>query len=350
MTKLCEPLTCLAAAAFSGVLLSEAAAGAAQSTTGHRAPDWRIYFPFDEFSQYHGLALGLDGRIWATDETKSILLALDERGNVVTTLATPGYAPLLMTRDESGNFFITTRANDVLKISPGGHLTSFALSESSDNGISAGSDGSTWVAEETKIARILPGGAVREYALAGDRSVGGGTAIARQARGSVWFDAYKPGGSHYLASMDPKTGRVDKHFIDKCGYNVFPMIAAPDRKIWAVCRGSTLEFPPAYVDGFAPDGNVARVPWPPHLGFATVGGYNNAIIGPDNAIWIAGQNVVSGQNVGGAFVRFDPGKHTFHKYAAPDGYGWAYSLAFDTRGNLWAGTGNGEIQELILHR
>jgi streptogramin lyase len=350
MTRFFQTFAGVLVAALVGVPMLKVAASGAQAPAGHRAAEWRVYFPFDAFSQYHGLALGIDKHIWATDETRSILLALDNRGNVVTTVATPGFQPQLMTRDGSGNFFVTTGTNEVLKVSPDGHVTSFALSEATDNGISAGSDGSAWVAEITKVGRIRPGGAVQEYPLAEGRRLGGGTAITEQAPGDVWFDAEKPGYSYYLASMNPTTGLVTKHFTDKCGYSVLPVIAAPDGKVWAVCRGSTMEFPPAYLDGFRPDGNVERVPWPPHLGFAMVGGYNNAAIGPDNAIWIAGQNVINDQNVGGAFVRFDLGTHTFRKYVAPDGYGWAYSLAFDAKGNIWAGTGNGEIQELILHR
>jgi hypothetical protein len=89
--------------------------------------------------------------------------------------------------------------------------------------------------------------------------------------------------------------------------------------------------------------------WPHDLGFTTVGGYDNAAIGPDNAIWIVGQNVVNGVVAGGAVVRFDLVTHKVHKYLPPNqDYSWQNGLTFDAHGNLWAGTGNGEIQELIL--
>ena len=102
-------------------------------------------------------------------------------------------------------------------------------------------------------------------------------------------------------------------------------------------------------DGFEPGGGVVRIPWPKKLAFTMVGGYNNAIVGPDNAIWIAGQNVVNDVVAGGAFVRFDLVSHTFRKYTAPQGYWWENGLAFDSSGNIWAGTDNGQVQELLLH-
>lgn len=301
---------------------------------------WRHSVPISPYSQYVGFALGLDGRVWAGDEIDKEFLVFDSWGKF-TTISTGSFVPLWMTRGSDGNLYVSGSDQTILKVTPAGTQTTVSLGQRAGGGISAGPDGSVWVAEQSEVGRIYPGGKVREYPVETGDDVSYSTAITQAAGGDVWFDAETPGYSYYLASMNPNTGQIKKHFIDSCGSNeIWPMVAAADGRVWAMCDN--------YIDGFETEGGVTRVRFPANLNFAMVGGYDNAVAGPDNAIWIVGQNIVNGLDAGGAILRFDLVSHKFHKYVAPDGYEWASGLAFDAHGNVWAGCNDGEIQELIL--
>jgi len=344
MNRLSACLALIVSAAFiSSAGLGEDGSRLAPAAPSREDPTWRIWTPLDSFDQYGGAALGLDGHIWFADQTGTVLLRFDENGKF-TTVSTGSYSLERMARGPNGSLLATTGYySTIVRFSPSGQFTTLTIGQPANGAITAGPDGSIWIPEESEVGRILPDGSVREYPLASGDRLGGGTSVTRQMGGDVWFDAGTPGYSYYLASMNPETGRITKHFQDSCGAYVWPTVAAPDGRVWAVCKGT--------FDGFGSDGGVVRVPWPANLGFAMVGAYDNAVIGPDNAIWIAGQDVVNGLAISAAFLRFDLVTHKFHKYAAPDsGYAWDAAFAFDPRGNIWAGTYNGQVQEIIFHR
>jgi streptogramin lyase len=327
-------------------ILSPCLAGNAAPSAGEapvKKPEWRMWTPQEAYDQYNGATLGLDGRIWIADQTRDTLLVFDQGGKF-TTISTSPYFLDRTTRGPDGSIFATTGyASTIIRDSPAGKFTSVTLGQAANGAIAAGPDGSIWIPEESELGRILPDGSVREYPLAQGDAMSGGTSVTQQMGGDVWFDAETPGYSYYLASMNPANGAIKKHFEDLCGEKVLPTIAAPDGRVWAVCNG--------YFDGFGRDGGVERVAWPPNLGFGMVGAYDNAVIGPDNAIWIAGLDVINNQGVSAAFLRFDLVSHNFQKYDPPNtNYTWDAALAFDPAGNLWAGTENGEVQEVIVRR
>lgn len=326
--------------------LSAISASHASASDQASAPHgtWRQSVPIHTYSQYVGFALGLDGRVWVGDEIDREFLVFESWGKF-TTISTGSFTPLWMARGSDGNIYVNESTQTILKVTPAGTQTTISVGQPAGNGISAGPDGSVWVAEQSEIGRIYPNGTVREYPVIGGDMVESGTSISQSQGGDVWFDAYTPGYAHYLASMNPNKGAIRKHSIDSCGANnVWPIIAGPDGRVWVVCGDLSL---PSYMDGFG-EGGVTRVRLPEHLNFAIVGGYDNAVVGADNAIWIVGQNIVNDIDVGGAILRFDLVSHKFHKYVAPKGYEWASGLTFDAHGNVWAGCNNGTIQELIL--
>ncbi|HEX9158776.1 MAG TPA: hypothetical protein VF835_00995 [Rhizomicrobium sp.] len=300
-------------------------------------PTWRMFTPLDQFDEYGGATLGLDGRVWFADQTGTAFVVFNERGKY-TTVSTGSYALERTARGPNGDIYATTGYSPtIVRFSlPTGKVTTLTLGQSANGAITAGPDGSIWIPEESEVGRILSDGTVREYPV-GD-SLGGGTAITEQMGGDVWFDA-----GNYLASMHPSNGAITKHLDDACGEYVLPTVAAPDGLVWAVCKG--------YLDGFTRSGVAQRVPLPADLGFGIVGGYDNALVGPDNAIWIAGQNVVNNVAVSAAFVRFDLVTHKLHKFVPPnESYEWDAAFTFDPAGDLWGGTDNGQVQEIIFRR
>lgn len=335
----------LLAASFFG--LPFGAAGATDNVP--KPPEWRLWVPLGQFDQYNSAVLGLDGRIWFADQTGTAFVVFSENGKF-TTVSTGGRSFERIARGPAGDIYATTGDyQTIVRFSPDGKTTAFTLGQAANGAITAGPDGSIWIPETSEIGRILPNGTVREYPLPQGGNLGGGTATSQQMGGDVWFDASTPNYSSYLGAMNPKTGKIRRYFKDDCGGYVYPEVAAPDGRVWSVC-GDFL-YAQGYMDGFALDEKVVRVPWPKDLGFAIVGGYNNAQIGPDNAIWITGQNVVNGVAVSAAFVRFDVVTHKFHKYVPPNNnFGWDAAFTFDPAGNIWAGTYNGEVQEIVLHR
>lgn len=309
---------------------------------------WNVSVPITILSQYTGLAVGLDGRIWVSDLWDREFLIFD-RFRKFTTISSGSFAPLWMTRGADGDLYAVNGDTDILKVDPTGNMTTITLGQVAYSGISEGPDGSVWVPEQSEVGRIFLDGTVREYPMLSGDMVEIGTSVTQVPGGDVWFVAYTPDYAHYLASMNPYSGAITKHgAAHACGTGtVAPLIAAPDGRVWVVCGDlyDGYEF-----DGFGPI-DVTRVPWPGDLGFTMVGGYDNAAIGPDNAIWIVGQNVVNNLQAGGAILRFDLVTHKLHKYLPPDeNYDWANGLTFDARGNLWAGTNSGEIQEVILQQ
>lgn len=327
--------------------LTEGVAMAAGDAPKTKAPEWRMWVPLSQFDQYNGAVLGLDGRIWFADQTGNEFVVFSANGKFTTISTARSFANIA--RGPAGDIYGTTGDyQTILRYSADGKITTFTLGQDANGAITAGPDGSIWIPETSEIGRILPNGTVREYPLPQGEEVGGGTSTSQQMGGDVWFDASTANYSRYLGAMNPYTGKIREYFRDDCGGYVYPEVAAPDGRVWSVC-GEILDAQ-GYMDGFAREEKTVRVPWPENLGFVPVGGYNNAQIGPDNAVWIAGQNIVNGVDVSAAFVRFDLITHKFHKYVPPDdNFQWDASFAFDPAGNLWAGTNNGEVQEIVLH-
>jgi streptogramin lyase len=321
---------------------------AADNTPKAKVPAWRMWVPLGQFDQYNGAVLGLDGRVWFADQTGDAFVVASENGKF--TSVPTGRSFVNITRGPAGDIYGTTGDyQTILRYSPSGEITAFTLGQDANGAITAGPDGSIWIPETSEIGRILPNGSVREYPLPQAEMLGGGTSTSQQMGGDVWFDASTPKYSRYLGAMNPATGKITKFFKDDCGGYIYPEVAAPDGRVWSVC-GDIL-YAQGYMDGFSLDEKSVRIPWPENYGFVPVGGYNNARVGPDNAIWMAGQNVVNGLDVSAAFVRFDLITHKFRKYVPPNNnFQWDASFAFDPAGNLWAGTNNGEVQEIVLHR
>lgn len=336
----------LLAALFLGLRLG--AAHAADTPPETKSPEWRMWVPLGQFDEYGGAVLGLDGRIWFADQTGTAFVVFSGNGKF-TTVSTGGLSLERIARGPAGDIYATTGDYPtIVRFSPDGTTSTFTLGQYANGAITAGPDGSIWIPEESEVGRILPNGTVREYPLPQGGALGGGTATSQQMGGDVWFDASTPDFARYLGAMNPETGKIREYFRDNCGGYVYPEVAAPDGRVWSVCGDILYE--QGHMDGFARDAKVVRVRWPKDFGFAIVGGYNNALVGPDNAIWITGQNVVNGVAVSAAFVRFDLITHKFRKYVPPnDNFEWDASFTFDPAGNIWAGTYNGQVQEVVLH-
>jgi streptogramin lyase len=296
-------------------------------------PTWRMFTPRLS-GQYMGAALGLDGDVWVTAGTRRVLLRFEKSGRL-SFVPTQQYLLGEVVRGASGDLYavsVGTGGTPVVRISPSGALTPIALRGGAVGGITAGADGSVWVPQSDNIARIFPDGRIREYSLGGDDALGG-TGVAEVPGGDVWFDADIPSSDFYLASLNPQTGRIRKHLVNKCSYG--PMAAGADGRLWALCISDFV--------GVARDGSVVHVPWPPHIG--TIGGYDTAIVGPDDAIWILGA-IGLGRAV---ILRFDVFTRRFHVYVAPKGYSTEDGLTFDADGNLWASSSfGGQVHELTF--
>ncbi|HEX3663780.1 MAG TPA: hypothetical protein VHU23_00900 [Rhizomicrobium sp.] len=338
-------ISCLLAILIGGV----SSVAGAEADNAPKAAEWHMWTPLSQFDEFSGAVLGLDGRIWFADQTGASFVVFSEDGTF-TTVPTGGYSFERLAIDPSGNIYATTGYYPtIVRFAPDGTTSRFTLGQDANGAITAGNEGSIWIPETSEIGRISADGSIREYPLAQGESLGGGTSTTQQTSGDVWFDASTSSFKSYLGAMNPQTGKIRRYYKDDCGGYVYPAVAAPDGRVWSVC-GDML-YAQGYMDGFARGEKPVRVRWPKNFGFAIVGGYNNALAGSDNAIWITGQNVVNSFAVGAAFVRFDLTTHKFRKYLPPDdNYEWDASFTFDDAGNIWAGTENGQVQEIVLQR
>src|ERR1700731_2246270 len=206
----------------------------------HAPPDpkvlkWKVSVPISIQSQYQGLAVGLDGRVWVSDLWDRKFLIFDSFRKF-TTISSGSFAPLWMTRGSDGNLYANGSGTLILKVDPKGNMTTIAGGQPADRAVSEGPDGSVWVPEVSEVGRIFVDGTVREYPMLSGDMVENGTAITQAAGGDVWFDAFTPDYDHYLASMNPHSGVISKHSAHACGTGTpAPIIAAPDGRVWVVC-------------------------------------------------------------------------------------------------------------------
>jgi streptogramin lyase len=102
------------------------------------------------------ITAGLDGNLWFTEAVSSAIGRLTPTGTF-TTFSLPAHSvPRFITAGPDGNLWFTGGAG-VEQITPGGVVTSFALSENGQ-GLTARPDGNLWIASSIGIDRFTLGG------------------------------------------------------------------------------------------------------------------------------------------------------------------------------------------------
>lgn len=202
-----------------------------------------------------------------------------------------------------GNMWVTTEANNVVRVTPSGGMTPFPLAADA-YGITVGPDGNLWASQEVGIAKIDPAtGTATETAIA----CGGCRGITSGPDGRLWVV-----GTNKLVSVDPANpaGAVT-HVITTA--NAKGMTTDSNGLLWFAdgdkVRSTTVTTPTVITDyvvgggvqdvGAGPNGQVAYAnAGENEVGLVTAGGTPSQIavgtsdpfgvaFGADGAFWIA---------------------------------------------------------------
>jgi virginiamycin B lyase len=238
-----------------------------------------------------------------------------------------GYIPLEMTTDTSGNFWLTVarNLNLVIRVSRTLEVTSFALTDDTNGGITLGADGNIWFVENAHIGKLTPAGKLTEYPTPET----GGESGLTWANGLVWFRTEGAGG---LASLDPQSGAVASYEAPISGGGA---VISSERSLW--CANGSSGGATSLVRFDLKSKKVTTYSAPPK--YDPYGAPSDAVLAPGGFLWYTSQRISGGRVVGGGFVRFDIRTKTFTTYGSPLGYGWQWDLVVAPDGKLWATSG-----------
>ncbi len=176
----------------------------AQTVTEYRIPN--------PIEQPHGITAGPDGNIWFVGNREVGRVTPD---GVITefkfpvqgpeNVPTTGFGQHIVTGADGNMWFTGTNvADNIVRVTPQGAMTQFALSANArPMGITLGPDGNIWFAESgsNKIGRITPQGVITEFSF--DPALGRPNGITAGMDGNLWFTVAN-GSGNYLGSITPQ--------------------------------------------------------------------------------------------------------------------------------------------------
>lgn len=212
---------------------------------------------------FSGITVGRDGGVWLADMRNGAIWRLDPATGAARSYAIPGDQGL------------------------GDHVTVFATGGFLQ-GIAVDRNGNIWCsdANTNELARLDPAsGVVTTVALPEGSSP---SDMTLGADGAIWvalanYSAFLPGGSLWIARVDPQTNTVHPFTIPHVNVNVNPpgsnpperLTPGPDGNVWFFFNNSTDNG--EAVGYISPDGGVKE--------FATRGGVEALATGPDGNVW-----------------------------------------------------------------
>jgi virginiamycin B lyase len=148
-----------------------------------------------------GIAVGFDGNLWVSDADGAgpKIVRVSTAGAMVgMPIPLPmGVNPRGITRGADGNMWVADFGGGVVRVTPGGVATRFAVPVGVPIDVIAGVDGNIWYgAQGTAVGKVTPGGVVTPYVAKGVDPFG----VTLGPDGAVWYAEFQGNA----------IGRVDK--------------------------------------------------------------------------------------------------------------------------------------------
>jgi virginiamycin B lyase len=197
-------------------------------------------FPLAQDVEVGGLAVGPDGNIWFTEPLQSQIVRLTPSGQM-STFAVPGTTPYQIVAGPDGAlWFIAASGPRLGRITPQGVTTFYSLPEdplSGIGGLAAGSDGNLWYTDGAHVGRVSPAGFVTIFHFPADfPSVEGiPTPLIAGPDGNLWALDLIPG---TLWRITPRGSIMHVYISLRSGACCHA--AGPDHNIWVIARGDAL--------------------------------------------------------------------------------------------------------------
>jgi streptogramin lyase len=266
-----------------------------------------------------GIAVGLDGNLWFTEQFGNKIGRITPTG-IITEFPIPTAAsgPGPIAAGPDGNlWFAESTGHRIGRISPAGVITEFPVPAfvGSISGITAGPDGNLWFTEwgayegENKIGRMTPLGELTPFTLL---TGGGAEGIAAGPDGNLWF------------LQGWRIGRItpagvitfyDLPGLYLSGLGLTGITAGPDGNLWFT------ETVANAIGRITPAGDdIIEFPLPTPNG-APFG----ITVGSDGNLWFAGFDRIGRVTTAGVITEFP----------IPTGNAEGRGIALGSDGNLW---------------
>jgi virginiamycin B lyase len=285
------------------------------------------------------------------------------RNNIVAVypIVYPNYGVLDLATGSDKNIWAAELPLAILKITPTGVMTQYALPGQNNAAvIAAGGPGTLWFGGFHMLGKITTGGQVTEYPAPSDLDMLG---ITKGPDGNMWFTS---GGFNVAIGFITPTGSVTEFPLQN---GAFAIVTGPDGNLWfteagsigkSTPSGAITEYPGPAGDGPAgitvgPDGYLYAAS---HLGIwrVSTGGiitqfkgpnivayWQSVILGPDKQLWMTSQ-----QN--GKLIEFDPKSNTFSSPIQPGGpKTYVADLTMGGDGDVWIKSGSSRSENMLVY-
>jgi virginiamycin B lyase len=281
----------------------------------------------------YAIIAGRDGSIWFTEAecTSGIGRRAPNGAWLNLPLAADCKAqPLDITRGPDGNVWFTESSSGYGRITPGGELTRFPMSDRGPLGIATGPDGNLWIValssqERSFIEKVSTQGVVlAEYQLPAQALQPRG--VVTGPDGAIWFTEYAGIG------RITTSGNVTQFPLPKGSGSGTPnqIAAGPDGNLWFV------EYMPegtGRIGRLTPSGQLTEFATPDNRGLQWI------TAGPDGAMWFTGMisNTIGRISMSGSVTTYavpTPRAQPVGITTGPDGNIWFTESAMDGIGRI----------------
>lgn len=281
------------------------------------------------------LCIGPDGNIWATASSSGAIMKITPGGHF-TTFKVLGTEPLGISAGSDGNLWFVEGTNaKIAKITTYGKITAYAIPVepsgfSQPAWTTRGPDGRTWFVDQgspPRVGAVTSGGTITMYALPQNSFP---QEIVTGPDGNLWItDAAYNG----VLVMSPGGAIVAKHRMKTAAAQPWGIAVGPDKNLWVA------EFNVDKIARVTLSGAVREFRLP-----TAVAGPLDVANGPDGNVWFT----ESGGSIGVAgkigYVSTDGS--VIRDFPMRGNLDHAHNLAFDAHANLWFTEFNGPSSAL----
>ena len=235
-----------------------------------------------------------------------------------------------MTAGPDYNLWLTDIArSSVIRMTPAGDVTEFAVAGGVGSGIAVGPDGGIWVAGNQKVARLSPDtGSIMSFALQYGPLAGG---IVAGPDGNLWFTEEVPpnpgvGGQASIGAVGRVTpgGNVTEYRLPN-STGATGIIVGPDGNLWFLWH----DLPSFAIGKASTNGTITGIAAPP--------GMNSPVsltLGPDGNVWCTLPVNGALDDTVGYIGKITPaGELT--QYPTPTAHAYPFDITAGPDGNLW---------------
>jgi virginiamycin B lyase len=263
----------------------------------------------------------------------------DPQGLVVTRFPVPVGIPTSITAGPDGAlWFVTTETRTVGRITTEGAITQYPIPRTTDfdslGEITAGSDGSLWVADCASIWRVGTDGTTTAFPTTAGTCV---HALTNGPDGAVWFTGYEDNVTHSHLGRIAPDGAITEFADVHDGLIAETLTTGPDGALWFTEAG--------YGIGRMTTAGVMTTFALPKDPPAVAGCPRSITTGADGALWFP----LVCQGTIGRLTAADPASAgSFTQFPASDPLRSAYGIVSAADGALWYVLNSGDLGRMAL--